>query len=314
MTRALVLATALLLVGCGKPAPGGLGILSDHGSSLQAARVAAAPSRHVVTAKDVAAPALSALGPLGCYGPLGTLGPIGSNAWNPTSFMDLVGGWDGFAKQLTAHGGPLSEAGPLGPHGPVGEAYAAMPAAFRVGGDFTVLGAAGPLGALGPLGPLGPMGAHGFKRDGLGRYLDKAGTVQREVAVPYGTGERRYELVERYPGDTAAQLVDNDTSFMAEGAIDQADEADAYGMTSREAQAVTLAVVPEKQLDDFDLEVRDQAGKRLALSDSAAQIDFVQLRVAAGEKLTVRVTRRMHAHVLRASYRLVVVGATAALR
>lgn len=264
-----------------------------------------------------AASCLGDLGPLGAYGPLGVLGPIGSNAWNPSKYMDLAGHWDGWAQQLTRKGGPLSEAGPLGPTGPLGTSYTTlMPrvsdfaAHLAAGGLWTALGPVGPLGALGPLGPLGPLGAHGFKRDGLGRYVDEAGVVQRGVDVKWGEGTRRYPLVERYPGDTASQLDDNDTSFMAEGAIDGRDEADRYPMTSAEAQYVTLVVVPEKRLDDFDLEVLDGRGKRLARSDSRGLVDFVQLRAGAGEKLEARVTRRGHLQPLRASYRLVVVGST----
>lgn len=259
-------------------------------------------------------------GPLGAYGPLGLLGPLGSNAWNAGRYMDLVGNWEGWARQLTQHGGPLSEQGPLGPTGPLGASYTTtMPkisdfaAHLAAGGLWTALGPVGPLGALGPLGPLGPLGAHGYKRDALGRYVDRQGRVQRAVEVKWGAGARRYELVERYPGDTAAQLDDNDTSFLAEGAIDAADEADRYPMTSAEAQYVTLVVVPEAQLDDFDLEVLDGHGKRLARSDSRGLVDFVQLRAQAGEQLTARVTRRAHGHPLRATYRLVVVGATGQL-
>ncbi len=267
-----------------------------------------------------AASCLGAAGPLGAYGPLGLLGPLGSNAWNASRYMDLAGNWEGWAKQLTQRGGPLSERGPLGPDGPLGASYTTtMPkisdfaAHLAAGGLWTALGPVGPLGALGPLGPLGPLGAHGYKRDGLGRYVDQDGRVQRSVEVKWGAASRRYELVERYPGDTAAQLADNDTSFMAEGAIDAGDEADRYPMTSAAGQYVTMVVVPEAQLDDFDLEVLDGRGKRLARSDSRGLVDFVQLRALPGEKLEARVTRRSHGHLLRATYRLVVVGSTAQL-
>ena len=331
-----VLALAGLLTGCAQ-AP-------QAPAAVQATRLAAqgAAAGWVVTASSVealrgrvdavsppvptppgaaallgAASCLGPAGPLGAYGPLGTLGPLGSNAWNASRYLDLVGGWQGWADQLTRHGGPLSGQGPLGPQGPLGTSYTTvMPkvsdfaAHLAAGGLWTALGPVGPLGALGPLGPLGPLGAHGFKRDGLGRYVDGEGRVQRQVQVPWGAGHRRYELVERYPGDTASQLDDNDTSFLAEGALDGQAEVDRYPLTSREAQYVTFTLVPEKQLDDFDLEVVDARGERIARSDSRGLIDFVQLRARAGERLEVRVSRRAHAHVLRATYRLVVVGST----
>lgn len=311
MKRVALAVSAALLAGCAH-APGLAPVAPAAGF-----KAAAKGGDWVVTASSVeatlpAAPGLGDAGPLGAYGPLGVVGPLGSNLWNPSRYMDLVGNWEGWAKQLTQKGGPLSEKGPLGPDGPLGDAYTSLlPRPLAAGGPYTALGPIGPLGALGPLGPLGPMGAHGFKRDGLGRYINTQGVVQRTVDVKWGEGSRRYELVERYPGDTAAQLDDNDTSFLAEGAIDARGEADRYRMTSAEAQYVTLVVVPEAQLDDFDLEVLDGRGKRVAVSDSRGLVDFVQLRAAAGEKLEARVTRRAHAHLLRATYRLVVVGSTA---
>lgn len=316
MKRLAVLVLAAFLAGCAR-APG----VAPLAPGLAAAGFQAASKGGdwVVTASSVeatlpAAPGLGDAGPLGAYGPLGLLGPIGSNLWNPSRYMDLVGNWEGWSRQLTQRGGPLSEKGPLGPLGPLGDGYPSLvPQPLAAGGAFTALGPVGPLGALGPLGPLGPMGAHGFKRDGLGRYVDGQGVVQRAVDVKWGEASRRYELVERYAGDTASQLADNDTSFLAEGAIDARDEADRYPMTSHEAQYVTIAVVPEAQLDDFDLEVVDGRGKRIAVSDSRGLVDFVQLRAKAGEKLEARVTRREHAHLLRATYRLVVVGSTAAI-
>ena len=335
MRRLALLVAAVALVGCGRaplaqaPVAGGaMKAQAADGWVVTASSVEALKGRVTTVSPPVltppgagalltAASCLGDAGPLGAYGPLGVLGPIGSNAWNASKFMDLAGGWDGWAQQLTRQGGPLSEAGPLGPLGPLGAAYTTvMPkvsgyaAHLAAGGLWTALGPVGPLGALGPLGPLGPMGAHGYKRDGLGRYVDEAGVVQRAVNVKWGNASRRYELVERYPGDTAAQLDDNDTSFMAEGAIDRKDEMDAYPMTSAEAQYVTLAVVPEKRLDDFDLEVVDARGKRIAKSASRGLVDFIQLRAGAGERLEARVTRRGPWHVLRASYRLVVVGST----
>jgi len=335
------LAASLLLAACGTPsgpaavrAVGQLSAASraDAGWVVTAASVEAINGRvdrvspPVFTPVGAAAlltPAscLGGAGPLGAYGPLGTLGPIGTpGAFDASRWMDLAGHWDGLAKQLTQRGGPLSAQGPLGPSGPLGDTYTTvMPrisgfaAHLAAGGLWTALGPVGPLGALGPLGPLGPLGAHGFKRDGFGRYTTKDGQVQRSVEVPWHGAPRRYELVERYPADSAALMTDNDTSCMIEGAIDTRDEADAFKLASAEAQVVTFVLLPEKQLDDFDLAIHDGQGKLVATSDSRGLIDFVQLQARAGERFEARVTRRSHAHVLRADYRLVVTGAGAHL-
>ena len=70
----------------------------------------------------------------------------------------------------------------------------------------------------------------------------------RTVDVPWDeAGEvRTYELFERYPADVAATMADNDTSFMAEGEIADADDpAVGFAFTSASAQWVTVALVPD---------------------------------------------------------------------
>lgn len=99
---------------------------------------------------------------------------------------------------------------------------------------------------------------------------------------------------------------DNDTSFMviASGARSQSDD---YSFTSRDAQLVTVTLVPENALSDFDLEIVDSSGRTILRSDE--QIDFAQLSVKAGEKLTARVTAKT-VNVWFPTYRLIVVGST----
>src|SRR5205814_41301 len=99
------------------------------------------------------------------------------------------------------------------------------------------------------------------------------------------------ELIELYPEAVAAAMPDNDTSFVALGSIgDPANERDAYRFTSAAAQFVTVVLVPENALSDFDLELTDAAGATIAVSDSGRMIDFVQLRVDAGTTLGARVS------------------------
>lgn len=249
---------------------------------------------------------LGELGPIGAWGPLGALGPVGDNTWNPSKWIPAF---------QPVKGGPLSEAGPLGPNGPLSKrALASLPdlggesKQLGPGGYLTVLGPVGPLGALGPLGPLGPVGGHGYAHDRDGNYVDGDGNVVRSVEVPYEGGTRTYDLVEKYTEQAAKAMNDNDTSFMAVGSIERSrSEVDAYSFTSKDAQLVTVALVPENQLSDFDLEIVDARGKTILKSDES--VDFAQITVKAGEKLTAKVTAKS-VNAWFPTYRLIVVGST----
>jgi hypothetical protein len=225
---------------------------------------------------------------------------------------------------------PLSEAGPLGPKGPLSaDAYSkALPAIndfgkqLQGGGVWTVLGPLGPLGALGPLGPLGPVGSFGSVADKDGNYK-KDGKIVRSVDVPFNGDKRTYGLVENYPEAVATRMTDNDTSFMVHGDIERpGHETDEFTFTSGDAQFVTLTLVPENALSDFDLELADGQGHVIAFSRSdGAQtlfgalpvnvghyIDFIQLRAQAGGEFTARVTAK--STPVTSGYRLIVVGST----
>jgi hypothetical protein len=71
--------------------------------------------------------------------------------------------------------------------------------------------------------------------------------VCRTVEVAWDADESRtYELFEHYPAAVAAALEDNDTSFMAEGVIEDTDDpAVKFSFTSASAQWVTVALVPD---------------------------------------------------------------------
>jgi hypothetical protein len=274
------------------------------------------------------ASALGPVGPLSAWGPLGALGPVGDASWNPSTWMSAVGDWRKWSNDMTGLDGPLSESGPLGPNGPLSRtAYQSLGALndwskqLQAGGVFTALGPLGPLGALGPLGPLGPVGAHGFASSPDGDYLDN-GRVVRNVDVPYEGSTRSYDLVEKYTEAHAKAMRDNDTSFLVMGSIDDVDsEVDAYDFNSNEEQLVTIVVVPENSLSDFDVEVA--SGRTVVKSDSSGRqgigpfglfvdghyIDFVQLTVARGAKLTARVSAKT-THAGFPTYRLIVTGST----
>ncbi|THB66811.1 MAG: hypothetical protein D6B27_06000 [Gammaproteobacteria bacterium] len=262
---------------------------------------------------------LGYLGPIGPYGPLGALGPVGNNSWNVSYWMSAIGDWSDWSDDMTDHDGPLSESGPLGPNGPLSyQAYNVdLPAIndfgkqLQAGGVWSVLGPVGPLGALGPLGPLGPVGAHGYATDYDGAYIENGEEV-RTVTVDYEGGERDYELFENYDEDYAKSKADNDTSFMVEGYIAWPYwETDSYTFTSGEDQYVTIVLVPEYQLDDFDIVVKDANGNVIAESNTFEYIDWIQIEnVEAGTELTVEVELSGSWHYASKDYRVIVTGST----
>jgi hypothetical protein len=284
-------------------APAGKAAAADPSSAVQVIA-------HSGTKANEDNPALGYMGPLGPYGPLGSLGPVGQNSWNPSTVISGSFDWSAMQKQLTAHGGPLSEAGPLGPSGPVAMDQKKVLPELQAGGDAAVLGPLGPLGALGPLGPLGPVGAHGYKADADGNYRDPHGNIVRSVDVPYQGGKRSYDLVENYTKDQAEKMQDNDTSFMVHGALDKSGEVDSFSFQAKNPQYVTVLLVPEQQLDAFELTVRDENGKELYDSKSITSIAWAQLRVPAGTRLQAQVKlKASFQFVDPPPYRLIVTGA-----
>jgi len=257
--------------------------------------------------------ALGDFGPLGAYGPLGTLGPLGSNAWSASYWISAAGDWSSWSREETGLGGPLSESGPLGPDGPLGDRayYETLPAIndwakqLQGGGVWTSLGPLGALGVLGPLGPLGPIGAHGYEQDDHGRYLHD-GNVVRTVRAASSS----FELVEMYDEATATAMHPNDTSFLALGTLERG-AVDKYDIKSRHDQFVTILVVPEKQLDNFDITIKTPEGRELATSHSSSYIDWVQLQAPRGGRMTVEVSLAASGHLLSKTYRLYVVGSGA---
>lgn len=296
------------------------GDLSSVRPAIDPARVPGGPPELYLSSSSC----LGSYGPLGAYGPLGVLGPLGDDVWNPAYWISGAGDWREWSEQLADLDGPLSAEGPLGPDGPVAEDhYYGSPLydqnhfakQLQGGGVWTALGPIGPLGALGPLGPLGPVGAHGLARTDDGDYVDgDGGAIVRAVSVPFGDGARSYELVEHYTERRAAELPDNDTSFVVAGRVTSFYDADTFAFTSAHDQLVTVVVVPEKSLDDFDLLLVDDAGDVVASSRSRRYIDWIQLDVPAGTRLHARVVLASSRHFLGKTYRLYVTGSTPALR
>jgi hypothetical protein len=101
------------------------------------------------------------------------------------------------------------------------------------------------------------VGAHGFSRARGGDYEpeDDACTLApeggekppcRAVELDVGDGERRvFDLVELYAEERAAELPDNDASFVVQGSIRPGDDADAFVWSSDRDQWVAVLVLPE---------------------------------------------------------------------
>ena len=268
--------------------------------------------------------ALGHYGPLSAYGPLGTLGPVGSNRWNPSYWISAVGDWAEWSADFDVLGpdGPLGQGGPVSAAQYYGEAdpgralFASNDFAVQLRGLglWSVLGPIGPLGALGPLGPLGPVGAHGFERNADGDYT-RDGQVVREIEVDFdGAGDRRtWPLFEYYPdADTVLDGPTQDTSFMTRGVLNSRTRADVYRVRSAVDQLVTILVVPEKELDDFDIAV-ETPGARIVANTGYATMDWIQLEAPAGTELQIAIRQYWSGHYLSSSYRLIVVGSGAAL-
>ncbi|SCF17295.1 hypothetical protein GA0074695_3979 [Micromonospora viridifaciens] len=290
-------------------------------------------------------------GLIGPWGPLGVAGPIGNDVWSPSTWITGTC-WDDWARMLGWYDGPMSEWGPLGPNGPLSQQayHETLPSLgdfskqLQAGGVWGVLGPVGPLGALGPLGPLGPVGAHGFRRTSDGVYVDSGGGTRRAADVPYGSSTRRYELFEFYRDGYARDLgYGNDTSFMVERDYLAPGSTAEYRFTSANTQWVTINVVPmwmrydlatlsgyvataagnrlnypsgaargSALVDDFDLQLTDDTGRVLATSNSAELADTIQVQVAAGARLKLRVTyyQRGSYFGYHDGYRLFVTGST----
>lgn len=258
---------------------------------------------------------LGYMGPIGPYGPLGMLGPIGSNSWNPSAWITAAGSWSAWETSVKVGG--LSADGPLGDKGPISRdqyfglenpgktlfATNDFAVHLRAFGIWAALGPISALGALGPLGPLGPLGSHGCKANANGEYVC-GGKLTRKVEVTTKKGPKTFELFEKYADSFAKKMKDNDSSFMVIGS----GNLNEYSFSSFSEQIISVLVVPEKQLDDFDLELLDGNKKIVARSNTPNYIDFIQLRVAKNSKWTARIKLKASYHFLSKTFRLFVIG------
>lgn len=104
------------------------------------------------------------------------------------------------------------------------------------------------------------------------------------------TFPRVYDLVESYQPDYAQQLTDNDCSWMTHSSgLALVGDTESYSFTSAQEQYVTILVVSQYQLDDFDLQVTvDQAHVITSENPGSSFMDWVQVKVRPGARITAR--------------------------
>lgn len=126
---------------------------------------------------------------------------------------------------------------------------------------------------------LGPIGAHGFLRDlTSGAYVSN-GTVQRQLSVEWTSGVSRvWELFEDYEQAFAMRMRDNDASWMVRGTVSAVGGYVEFPFYSRLPQYVTISVVPEYALDDWDLDV-SLKNVNIATANSTFYMDFIQVTI-----------------------------------
>jgi hypothetical protein len=116
-----------------------------------------------------------------------------------------------------------------------------------------------------------------------------------------------YELVEFYNSDTIGEIENLGTSYMV-ARVANFHKSIFYNSISQYDQTLVVVVVPEKSLDRFAVELRDENGRILEQSSSKDGIGVLSGEVKAGQAFSVSVRVLSSGHFLSKSYRLVVIG------
>lgn len=272
---------------------------------------------------------LSLQGPLGPLGPLGrSFGVLGSDASHPSYWVDQ------YFKAMQSH--PVTNywlsyyglAGPLhSPFSPLKE-FGALNGNWREG-VYNVLGTAGFLGplALGPVGPIGALQTMGLKGpDQSGVYHDgRTGKRVDSVQLKVNGKQREYSIFRIIPYE-AAKKDSNEwklgTSFLLDADLKPSLHSETFQITNQVSQLVSFLVIPDSARSssgaadsgrlNFNLTVKDESGRILLSSNEKELVNFVQIKVPAGAKLQVEVSRQKietgRGTAGRASFRLMVVG------
>jgi len=229
------------------------------------------------------------LHPALAYGAASGLGKEGP-AGNTSVLISHLRGWHRLSNWLTREGGPLSDHGMFGK--PAEQLLALTPSELRAGGQLAIYGPDATWGRGGLNGPLGPEGGHGYEADDQGNFRDDNGRIVRTTRVEVTPGKWvKRDLHELYTEDAVMKLgYRNGTSFSVDLKPTRAAPR-LVQLTSPHDQSVFILATPHDMRRAFNIEVFDEQGHPIpgAKSDSF-YINHVQLQVAAGQRLQVKVT------------------------
>ncbi|MFO0728941.1 MAG: hypothetical protein U1E65_34495 [Myxococcota bacterium] len=252
-----------------------------------------APKPELLPMYQALSAALTAHGPNGTYGNGMGLGPVGDEPWNPSELFRGVGQHKTSADKP---GAPGSEVGVFGGDGPAAnlekldQLAPGLSEQLLPGGLFDGVGPLSRLGAYGDTGPVGPVGVHGLAQDEHGRFMRGNGVV-RDVELMTAQGKKAFALVEKYDAETAAQMKDNDASWMIRGGLKPSDDrGQSFRFQVKKGDLVMLQVGSESLKDSFQIELL-QNKKVIAKADSKTLLSTLRFQAQSDGRLEVRVKR-----------------------
>lgn len=268
------------------------------------------------------------IGLMGATGVLSQFGPFGNRYWQPTAAFRSLGNWQDFQEYLTSIGGPLSENGPYSltteAHGnylsfleqfaPRVPGYNSQNLwrSLRAGGALHVLGDSGNMSPLSIAGPGGPNGATGLEQDGEGNFIDRDGQVVSDIEVDLEEGKWKAPLSEIYTNNSDNHLISKDSFFARLGEVTRADPTDQITFTSNRSQWLSILLIADYTLDNFELTLRPKGKDTvIATTSNRSLSNFIVIKVPAGTEFDIDVKLKSSGHILpKKSYRLFVNGST----
>jgi hypothetical protein len=245
----------------------------------------------------VAKVAYSPDGPLGHSGMFSELGPFGNNPWHPSYWINLVTRMNQpFARMIAKNPfSPIKDFGALGEDGPTNRRLFEALLRPWLGGYASELEAGGVLGGLGNAsvigagsiaGPAGALGGNGDVEDQGGNLRDEKGHVERSISV----GHHDVELSRILPEGIAEHMKDNDTAWGVLHELKKVgDTSGSIPFTSHKDQWVTLAVVPRRPGDVFEIVLEDKKGRTIETVGESTMDNLMQFQVPKDKELRVAV-------------------------
>jgi len=145
--------------------------------------------------------------------------------------------------------------------------------------------------------------------------IKKNRNIIRNITIKYDKSKTRtYPLFESYTENHAKQLSKYgklDTSFMISGDLVDYNKIDEFVFTSLDyPQYVTMLIVPQYTLDNFNLTLETSDHKFKVYADTTTFSNWIQVYVAEPTSFRVKISLAFTAQFLTHPYRLLVVGST----